>query len=227
MSDRSNGMFPRVIRILIVDDHPLMREGLAAWINQQSDMEICGQADSVSSALAEIRTNCPDLVIVDIQLAESNGLDLVKEIQVRSPNTRAIVMSAFDESLYAERALRAGALGYVNKRQMQGEVIDAIRTVATGHRYLSKTMTQQLLEQAVKGKKQDEQDPVTRLSDRELEVFQLIGQGLSTSAIAQRLYLSVHTIDTHREKIRHKLGVKNGNELMMRAVQWMLENNAN
>lgn len=211
-------------RILIVDDHPLVREGLTSRIARQSDLEVCGEADDLKEALAQVKALSPDLVIVDIQLANSHGLDLIKEIHGRFPSIKMLVVSAFDESLYAERALRAGAQGYINKRELQNNIIDALRTVLNGQRYLSGKMTQQLIDQAIGNKSQDETDPVQRLSDRELEVFQLIGQGKSTSAIARQLHLSVHTIDTHREKIRHKLGVKNGTELMQRAVQWVLEN---
>jgi DNA-binding NarL/FixJ family response regulator len=133
------------------------------------------------------------------------------------------VVSAFDESLYAERALRAGAHGYINKRELQDNVIVALRTVLQGERYLSAKMTQRLVGQAIGTKAPSQQDAVERLSDRELEVFQLIAEGKTTGAIARQLELSVHTIDTHREKIRHKLGVRNSAELMQRAVQWMLE----
>lgn len=213
----------RVTRILIVDDHPLMREGLGVRIAQQPDLEVCGEADSVTSALAQVRALHPDMVLVDIQLPDSNGIELIKELHSQFPRIRILVITAFDELLYAERALRAGAHGFVNKRELQGHVLEAIRAVAGGDRYLSAAMTQRMLSQAINGKKEDSADPVERLSDRELEVFQLIGQGYSTSAIADQLMLSVHTIDTHREKIRHKLGVKNGVELTVRAVQWMLE----
>lgn len=212
------------LRILLVDDHPLVREGLAARIESQTDMEVCGEAGGIREGLAQFKETQPDLVIIDIQLEDGNGIDLIKEIHHRAPHAKMLVVSAFDETLYAERALRAGALGYVSKRELQDKVIDAIRTVLSGQRYVSEKMTQQLLNQAVSSKGAAEADPVQRLSDRELEVFQLIGHGITTAAIARQLHLSVHTIDTHREKLRHKLGVKNGSELMKMAVQWVLEN---
>ena len=187
-------------------------------------MEICGEAASVDEALEQVKTGSPDLVVVDIQLAESHGLDLIKAIHDRHPGVKMLVVSAFDESLYAERALRAGARGYINKRELQDNVITALRTVLAGDRYLSSRMTQQLVGQAIVGKTVDVGDPIQRLSDRELEVFQMIGQGKTTGVIARDLHLSVHTIDTHREKIRHKLGLKNSTELTQRAVQWVLEN---
>lgn len=214
----------RTTRILVVDDHPLIREGLAARIADQQDLEICGEAESVNDAIAQVKSTGPDLVIVDIQLADSYGLDLIKEIHSRFPYIKMLVVSAFDESLYAERALRAGADGYINKREIQAGILEAIRTVSSGERYLSANMTRQLVGQAISRIDVAETDPIHRLSDRELEVFQLIGRGQTTGAIARQLYLSTHTIDTHREKIRHKLGIKNGAELMQRAVQWVLEN---
>ena len=211
-------------RILIVDDHPLMREGLAARIAPQSDMEVCGEAASVDEAIAQVKATNPDLIIVDIALAESHGIDLIKDVKARFPKIKMLVVSAHDESLYAERALRAGAHGYINKREVQEKVVDAMRSVLEGQRYLSAKMTQQLVGQAIGSKDSTKSDPIQRLSDRELEIFHLIGQGKTTGAIARQLHRSVHTVDTHREKIRHKLGVKTGTELMQRAVQWVLEN---
>lgn len=224
MTDGTKFAARRMTRILVVDDHPLVRAGLAARIADQQDLEICGEAANVTEALAQVKATSPDLAIIDIQLLDSHGIDLIKELHSRFPSTKMLVVSAFDESLYAERALRAGAHGYINKRELQDNIIDALHTVLAGKRYLSPKMTQQLVGQAVGGNEPVGDDPVARLSNRELEVFQLIGRGNTSSAIARQLYLSVHTIDTHREKIRHKLGVKNSNELMQRAVQWVLEN---
>lgn len=214
----------RKTRILVVDDHPLVREGLAARIAPQPDMEICGEADSVDGGLAQVKATSPDMCIIDIQLFESHGLDLIKEIHTRFPRIKMLVVSAFDESLYAERALRGGAYGYINKRELQDNILDALRTIIKGQRYLSPKMTQQLVGQLVGNKDSIAIDPMQRLSDRELEVFQLIGQGKSTGAIANQLHLSPHTIDTHREKIKRKLDLKNASELQRVATQWMLEN---
>jgi len=224
MNDGTAGTGKQTMKILIVDDHPLMREGLAARIGPQSDMTVCGEAASVDEAFAQVKATSPDLVIVDIALADSHGIDLIKDVKARFPSIKMLVISAYDESLYAERALRAGAHGYINKREVQEKVLDALRCVLDGQRYLSPRMTQKLVGQAIVGRDSTHSDPVQRLSDRELEVFELIGQGKTTGAIAQQLLLSVHTIDTHREKLRHKLGVKNSAELMQRAVQWILEN---
>lgn len=213
-----------VSKIVIVDDHPLVREGLAARINRQANMEVCGEAASVREGLEMVRATQPSLVIVDLKLADSHGLELIKELHHKFPQVKMLVVSAYDESLYAERALRAGAHGYISKREMQDNVVEALQTVLDGSRYMSPRMTQRLVGQAIGERPTLEMDPISRLSDRELEVFQLIGEGKTTAAIARQLHLSVHTIDTHREKLRHKLGVKNSAELMQRAVQWLLEN---
>lgn len=214
----------RRLRILIVDDHPLVREGLRARISSQNDMEICGESESVDQALAEIRSKHPDLVIVDIQLVDSHGIDLVKAIHDRYPSMRILVVSAYDEALYGERALRAGAHGYINKRELHVNLLEAIRALSEGERYLSPDMTQKMLNIVTGSDRDVHSDPIHKLSKRELEVFELIGRGKTTSAIANQLMLSTHTIDTYREKLRHKLSVKNSNELMQRAMHWVIEN---
>jgi DNA-binding NarL/FixJ family response regulator len=221
----TSSKFRRSSKILIVDDHPMMREGLAARIATQSDMVVCGEACDINDALARFRATKPDLMIVDLSLKTGHGLDLIKEIRATNNDVKLLVVTAFDESLYAERALRAGAQGYINKQEVQENIIDAIRTVLDGRRFLSDAMKERLVTQAVGGGDEAAgSDPVARLSDRELEVFTLIGRGKTTGAIASQLQLSVHTIDSHREKIRHKLNLKNGAELTQRAVQWVLEN---
>ena len=211
--------------IFVVDDHPLIREGLKARIESEPDLIVCGEAADAPEALAQLKSAAPHLVIVDLALKSSQGLDLIKEIKSRFSQLKMLVVSAYDETLYAERSLRAGASGYVNKQEVQDTIIHAIRTVLGGQRYLSQQMTQRLLASAIGGGEEaTSDDPAVCLSDRELQVFQLIGQGTSTSAIAKQLHLSVHTIDSHRENIRRKLRLANGAELMQRAVQWVLEN---
>ena len=224
MSDGRTLADSRATRILVVDDHPIVREGLAARIATQPDLEICGEAASLDEALAQVKATSPDLCIIDLQLTASHGIDLIKEIHSRFPKIKMLVVSAYDESLYAERALRAGAHGYINKRELQNNVLDALRMVADGERYLSPKMTQQLVGQLIGAKDSTDGDPIQRLSDRELEIFELIGHGNTTGAIARQLHLSPHTIDTHREKIKHKLNLKNAAELQREATQWMLEN---
>jgi len=213
----------RPSRIVIVDDHPMMRAGLAVQISDKPGLEVCGQAEGVKDALAVIKSTSPDLAIIDIALKEGHGIDLIKDVNARFPGVRMLVLSAYKESLYAERALRAGALGYLNKQETGLSIFEAIRTVLSGGRYVSEETTKRLIDQAV-GAAPAHSSPVQTLSDRELEVFQLIGEGLTTSAIARRLHLSPHTIDTHREKIKLKLGVQTVNELHREATQWVLEN---
>jgi len=208
--------------IAIVDDHPLVREGLAARISAQPDMEVCGEADDIESAMELILAKRPALVIVDIALRDDHGIDLIKRIVAAGINTRMLVVSAYDESLFAERALRAGASGYINKQELQGKVVEALRTVLRGERYLSSAMAQRLIAQAIGSKAS--QGGTEALTDRELQIFQLVGRGKSTREIANELNVSVHTIDSHREHIRAKLNLRSGTELIQRAVQWHIEN---
>ena len=208
--------------IAIVDDHPLVREGLAARISAQPDMEVCGEADDIESAMELILAKRPALVIVDIALRDDHGIDLIKRIVAAGINTRMLVVSAYDESLFAERALRAGASGYINKQELQGKVVEALRTVLRGERYLSSAMAQRLIAQAIGSKAS--QGGTEALTDRELQIFQLVGRGKSTREIANELNVSVHTIDSHREHIRSKLNLRSGTELIQRAVQWHIEN---
>jgi DNA-binding NarL/FixJ family response regulator len=210
------------LSIAIVDDHPLVREGLAARISAQADMEVCGEADDIESAMEMIVATRPALVIVDIALRDGHGIDLIKRIVAAGINTRMLVVSAYDESLFAERALRAGALGYINKQELQGKVVEALRTVLRGERYLSTAMAQRLIAQAIGSKAVA--GGMEALTDRELQIFQLVGRGKSTREIANELNVSVHTIDSHREHIRAKLDLRSGTELIQRAVQWHIEN---
>jgi DNA-binding NarL/FixJ family response regulator len=208
-------------KILIVDDHPLVREGLAARIATQTDMVVCGEANDVEGALAQLDTSGPDLILVDLSLRRGHGLDLIKAVRRRDGDIKMLVVSAYEDSLFAERSLRSGAHGYINKQELQEKIIDAIRVVLSGHRYLDSEIADRLVGQAI-GSDADRPRGLMNLTDRELEVFQLIGQGRSTRAIAEQLHLSVHTIESHRENIRSKLNLRNGTELMQHAVQWTL-----
>lgn len=210
-------------KILIVDDHPSVREGLALRISLHSDLEVCGEADSEDAAFILVTELKPDLVLVDISLKSGHGIELIKRIRSFDPKIRVLVISGFQESLYAERAFRAGALGYLNKQESNERMIEAIRTVLAGERFLSPEISRRLVNQAL-GAVDASRNPIERLTDRELEIFRLIGEGLTTSAIANRLSLSHHTIDTHRENIKRKLAVSNASELSRAAVQWLLEN---
>jgi DNA-binding NarL/FixJ family response regulator len=210
------------VRVLIVDDHPLVREGLIARISAQPDLEVCGEASDADQALSLVGITRPALMIVDLALKGGNGLDLIKKVKASSVSPKILVVSAYEEEIFAERALRAGAQGYINKQELQGSMIDAIRTVLRGELYLSANMTQRLAGQALFGRGVS-RGGVEALSDRELQIFQLIGRGNSTRLIAEQLHLSVHTIESHREKIRIKLRLRNGTELLQSAVQWVLE----
>ncbi len=212
-----------ITKILIVDDHPMVREGLAMRIELQADLEVCGEASTQDEALSLVKQTEPDLILVDIFLASGNGLELVKQVKSRFPSIKMLVISAFQDSLYAERALRAGALGYLNKQQSSGKVIEAIRKVLQGERFVDPEIGRRLINQALGGAGSTNA-PVEQLTDRELEVFRLIGEGTTTGAIAGRLFLSVHTVDRHRENIKRKLGLGNANELTCAAAQWLVEN---
>ncbi len=208
-----------VTSVMIVDDHPALCEGLGHRIGSQPDMTVCGQAADVSEALAKANLFEPSVMIVDIALRESDGLELLKAIKIRNPRIRLLVHSMYEEALYADRCLRAGAMGYVNKEANPREVITAIREIVSGRIYLSPTMKSQLTEpNEPQGARIDD---VVSLTDRQLEIFRLIGGGLSTSQIANRLHISVHTVETHRENIKHKLGCECSRELNRRAILWV------
>jgi DNA-binding NarL/FixJ family response regulator len=208
----------RPAKVLIVDDHPAVREGLVWRISRQSDLIVCGEAPDVAEALRLVETTGPDVVVIDIALKSGSGIDLVKRIKARDSSIRMLVWSMHPDSLYAERALRAGALGYINKENTTGRILDAIRSVHSGEIYLSEETTRRLLHRTV-GRPGGSGLSVESLSDRELEVFKLIGEGRGTSEIAAELHLSIHTVDTYRRRIRLKLDLRNGSELVHAATQ--------
>lgn len=210
-------------KILIVDDHPLVREGLAMRISMHSDLQVCGEAESEDQAIELVKETNPDLVLIDISLKNGHGLDLIKRIRLLKPAAKMLVISGFQESLYAERACRAGAMGYLNKQESNEKMMEAIRTVLSGKRFLSPEMNRRLVEHALQASDATK-TPIEQLTDRELEIFRMIGEGIKTSEIATRLSLSTHTIDTHRENIKRKLNVSTAAELSRAAVQWVLEN---
>lgn len=208
-------------RILLVDDHPVVRKGLAQLINQEDDMTVCGEAVDVHGALKEIREAKPDLAVVDISLRASDGLDLLKEIKLRQLSLPVLVLSMHDESVYAERVLRLGARGYIMKQEALEKVLQAIRVVFTGEVYLSEKMQLRLLRAVAATGGDDSVPPMARLSNRELEVFQLVGQGLSTREIGRQLNLSVKTVETHCLRIKEKLNLRSATELMQSATLWV------
>ena len=208
-------------KVLIVEDHPIMRSGLAQLIGQESDLAICGEAEDVHGALKAIEKSKPDIAVVDISLKDSNGIELIKNIKIRWPELAVLVLSMHDESFYAERALRAGARGYVAKAEVSTKVIAGIRQVLSGKVYVSEKITSKMLSNLVGGTKDLDTFPIDRLSDREFEVFELIGQGSQTRQIAGKLHLSVKTVDAHRDHIKHKLNLNSATELLKYAVQWV------
>jgi DNA-binding NarL/FixJ family response regulator len=213
----------RKIRLLIVDDHPVMRRGLSQVVSELGNMEVCGEAASKEEAFAGMANLKPDVVIVDISLGQDNGLDLIKEAKVRFPGTKLLVHSMHDETMFAERVLQAGALGYVGKNESTQSLIDAIRRVVAGEVHLSPRMTNRVLRRAAGSMAAPGETGLNSLSDRELQVFEMIGRGLSTKRIAACLSLSIKTVESHRENIKGKLRLANGSELTREAVRWVLE----
>jgi DNA-binding NarL/FixJ family response regulator len=208
-------------RILLVDDHAVVRFGIAQLINRQPDMAVCGEEEDASKAMGAIETLKPDLIIADISLKDSSGLELVRNIKAQCPKMPVLIVSAHDESIYAEIAFRAGALGYLMKEEALEKVIMAVRRVLGGAIYVSDSLAARMLQQQIRGQSTINESPVKDLSDRELEVFQLIGQWKSTREIADELHLSVKTIEYYREQIKRKLNLKNAAELTQRATSWV------
>ena len=208
-------------RIIIVDDHPIVRQGLSDLINREKDLVVCAQAEDASQAIKAIKTLDPDMVIVDISLKEGSGLELIRDIKIQFETVPALVLSMHPESLYAERALRAGAKGYIMKQEPNKEVIGAIRKVLDGALYLSDKMMQKLVYKLIDVKAEAGQSLSDRLSDRELEVFGLLGRGNGTRQIADKLHLSVKTIDTYRSHIKEKLNIESASELQHHAFLWV------
>lgn len=213
-----------ITKVLIVDDHPAIREGLAGHIRSQPNMEVCGQAADTADAMRLVAENHPDVVVVDIQLESGNGLDLVRRIKSCNASIGILVWSMYPDDTYAHRALRAGALGYVNKRHATSQIVEAIHRVRDGRIYLCEGTAERLLSTSLTGATPVKAPVVECLSDRQLEVFRLIGQGLTTSQIAAQLHRSVNTIESHRSTIKDKLGLATAGDLSRIAVQWMLEN---
>jgi DNA-binding NarL/FixJ family response regulator len=207
--------------VLIVDDHPLVRRGLAELLAAEKDLEVCGEAADADEAVRLIEQRKPQVVVLDLSLKNSNGIELIERIKARDNGVRVLVSSMHDESLFAERVLRAGGMGYINKQEPIEKLILAIRQILQGDVYLSPRMAGRLLQAAV-GAPLD-RNPIETLSNRELEVFQFIGQGMTTKQIAQKLELSPKTIETHREKIKSKLNLANSIELSRHAVRWVLQ----
>ncbi|HEY4739400.1 MAG TPA: response regulator transcription factor [Candidatus Acidoferrales bacterium] len=216
------GSSPKKYKVYVVDDHPIVRQGLALMINREVDMFVCGEAEEAHSALQAVTTVQPDVMIVDISLIGPDGIELVKSIRARNVSLPILMLSMHDESTYAERAIRAGANGYIMKQEATEKVLVAIRRILNGGVYLSDRIAGKMLQQYVRGATVVQHSPMADLSDRELEVFRLIGDGHGTRQIAEELHLSIKTVETYQAHIKEKLSLRNARELMQHAIEWNL-----
>ncbi len=208
-------------RILLVDDHPMTREGLAAIINRQADLAVCGQAGSPAEAMSALAELQPDLMVTDMTMPGRSGIEFIKDVHAMRPELPMLVLSMHDELLYAERALRAGARGYLMKDAGSARVLEVIRLILTGQSYVSPQMSARLLDAVTGRRPRGSTSPIEKLSDREFEVFQLLGNGKSTKEVAQALNLSPKTVDVHRGRIKEKLQLKDAPSLIHHAVRWV------
>lgn len=208
------------LRIVIVDDHPIVRKGLTELINHEPDMTVCAESDTVAGGLGQIRNTRPDVAIVDLSLGMDSGLQLLKKLDASLPDVRVLILSMHDEILHAERALAAGARGYIMKQEAMQNLIAAIRCVASGKTYVSPQMSERIVARVTGRGTQDERAPFERLTDREREVLGMIGRGLATSSIALELGLSVKTIETYQARIKEKLGLASGHDMVVAAITW-------
>jgi len=207
-------------QVLIVDDHPVVRDGLTTIINHEQDLNVCGEADDAHEALKAVTELKPDVVIVDISLKSSDGIELTKNIKAGNSKLPVIVLSVHDESVYAERALLAGAKAYLMKDAVSENIVKAIRTVLSNEIYVSNTISKKFLHKIARDKKGTTKTPIENLSDREFEVFRLIGEGFKASQIAMQLHLSIKTIETYRSRIKEKLNLSNAAELLQYSIKW-------
>jgi DNA-binding NarL/FixJ family response regulator len=208
-------------RVLVVDDHPLLRKGVSQLIDQERDLQVVGEAEDAHKALAAIENTHPDVALIDISLNGTCGIELLKNVKARFPKLKMLVLSMHDESVYAHRALRAGASGYIMKQEGSEKVLVALRKVLRGEVYLSENMGNRVLHTLVGGHAPAGTSPVEELSDRELEIFSLIGQGHGTRPIAEKLHLSIKTVESHRAHIKEKLNLQTATELVHHAIQWV------
>jgi len=223
MHDAERDERERPARILIVDDHPLVRHGLRQLISDEPNLEVCADAEGAAEALHLVETLTPDLVVIDISLKTGSGIELIKAIRAIDDSIKTLVYSMHEELLYAERALRAGARGYVSKLEATDSIIDAIRRVLDGKIAVSDQMSERLLARIAQQPPESYQDPISSLTDRELEIFELFGKGFTTREVADHLNRSIKTIETHRERISRKLDLRNASEFVRRATQWVVD----
>jgi len=213
-------------KILIVDDHPLLRQGIKQVIELEEDLKVCGEASTAHDAIDLINRDKPDVVIVDITLAGNvNGIELIKSLNERFPDIKTLVLTMHDESVYAERAIRAGARGYIMKEVASKNIINAIRTILSDELYLSEKISKKIIDKLVRGSADTIGISVENLSNREFEIFQLIGNGFSTKEMAKKLNLSIYTVESHKKNIKEKLKLKNSSDLAKYAIQWVIMQN--
>jgi DNA-binding NarL/FixJ family response regulator len=213
-------------RIMVVDDHPIVRQGLALLINREADLVVCGEAEEASGAMHVLASSRPDVLIVDISLNGPDGLDLLKNIRTTHPSLPVLILSMHDELIYAERALRAGANGYIMKQEATEKVLVAVRRILSGEIYVSDRIANQMLKHYITGAGTLRNSSIADLSDRELEVFRLIGEGHGTRQIAEELHLSVKTVESYQAHIKEKLSLRSARELMQHAIQWTMNEKA-
>jgi len=208
--------------VFIVDDHPIVRQGLKLLINQEPDLTVCGEAENADAVLPAIRELKPAIAVIDLSLGHESGIELIKNIRLQHPDLPILVLSMHDESLYAERALRAGARGYIMKQEAPEKVIIAIRQVLQGAIYVSDAMSAKMLNKIIDSRREGSSSPVELLSDRELQVFKLLGSGLSTRQVSEQLHVSMKTVEAYRANIKEKLKFKSSAELVQHAIHWVL-----
>src|SRR5271163_3241321 len=220
ITKEAHSVTARKKKIFVVDDHPIVRQGLALLINQEADLAVCGEAEEMHSALSAIQAAKPDILIVDISLNGPDGLELLKHIRISAPRLPVLILSMHDESIYAERALRAGANGYIMKQEATEKVMVALRRILSGEIYVSDRIANSMLRHYVRGSGTLRNSSIADLSDRELEVFRLIGEGHGTRQIAEELHISVKTVESYQAHIKEKLSLRSARELMQHAIQW-------
>jgi DNA-binding NarL/FixJ family response regulator len=208
-------------RVFLVDDHPLVREHLRSLLEREPDLAVCGEASDGPTALSQIPAQRPDLVILDISLKRSHGLEVLKDLRQLLPDLPVLMLSMHDEALYAERSLRAGAKGYITKEEATLNVLQAVRKVLAGHIYLSERMSERMMQKVARGAQTPWSSPLEVLADRELEVFQMIGRGMGTRQISEELHLGIKTVESYRARIKEKLRLSDANQLLQHAIQWV------
>ncbi len=210
-------------KVFVVDDHPIIRQGLALMINREPDLSVCGEAQDAHTAIQAVATAKPDIMIVDISLTGPDGLDLLKDIRMRYPELPVLILSMHDEGIYAERALRAGAQGYIMKQEATEKVLVALRRILTREIYISERIANRMLQRYIGSRGTGRPSSIADLTDRELEVFRLIGEGHSTRRIAEELHISVKTVESYQAHIKEKLSLRSARELVQHAIQWSVE----